>query len=230
MPYCFLENDSLGLVPEKDKYFIDFFGRGLSGSVHGKKSKLSKFSINNFYLKDVNVAYPDSAAISFARKYKERSGSMGGELLRRFNIILDYKNSKVTFKKNNHFRDPFGYNKSGIIIEQDGVRIVKEIKDNSKSKNNKSEVNFSRLPVLEADKFLLKPAFRIVELRPRSPATKAGLKLGDIILSVNGRNVYPLKMQEVNAFFRDKDGKRMTLLIDRDGVIMTFNFKLKSML
>ena len=224
------ENDSLGLVPEDNRFFIDFFGRGLSGSVHGKKSKVSMFSINNFHLNNVNVAYPDSAAISFARKFKERSGSMGGELLKRFNIILDYKNEKVTFKKNNRFNDPFEYNKSGIIIEQDGVRIVKEIENNSQFKNNQTQESLSRLSVIEAYKFMLKPAFRIVELRPGSPAERVGLKLGDIILSVNNKEVQHLKIQEVNAFFREKNGKLINLKIERDGVIMRFSFKLESLL
>lgn len=224
------ENDSLGLFPENNNYFIDFFGRGLSGSVHGKKSKVSKLSINDYHLNNVNVAYPDSAAVSFARKFKERSGSLGGELLRRFNIILDYKNEKVTFKKNSHFKDPFEYNKSGIIIEQDGVRIVKEIDEKSQFINNQSQESLSRLTVIEAYKFMLKPAFRIVELRPDSPAERAGLKLRDVILSVNSKNVNHLKMQEVNAFFREKNGKLIHLKIERDGVIMSFSFKLESLL
>ena len=224
------ENDSLGLVPENDNYFIDFFGRGLSGSVHGKKSKVSKFSINDYHLNNVNVAYPDSAAISFARSFKQRSGSMGGDLLRRFNIILDYKNAKVTFKRNKHFKDPFEYNKSGIIIEQDGVRIVNELENRSHYKFNDTQESSAIFPVIAAYKFKLKPAFKIVELRPDSPAERAGLKLGDVILSINNKNADHLKMQEVNSFFRDKHGKQITLKIDRGGVIMTFSFRLESLL
>src|SRR5690606_28863948 len=34
------ENESLGLIPENGNFFIDFLGKGLSGSVHGKRSKL----------------------------------------------------------------------------------------------------------------------------------------------------------------------------------------------
>lgn len=224
------ENDSLGLVPDNETYFIDFLGKGLSGSVHGKRSKLTKFSINNFQLHNVNVAYPDSAAVSFARKFKERSGSVAGELLKRFNIILDYGNAKVTFAKNSHFNDPFEYNKSGIILEQDGVRVIKERDDSTPFKIDQSEESLTRITVTEAYKFALKPIFRIVELRPDSPAERAGLKLGDIILKVNKKEVHNLKMQEVNSFFREEEGKLMLLRIERDGVIMDFHFKLESLL
>lgn len=224
------ENDSLGLVPENNSYFIDFLGKGLSGSVHGKRSKLKRFSINDFHIYNLNVAYPDSAAVSFARKFKERSGSMAGELLKRFNIIMDYKNTKVTFKKNKHFNDPFEYNKSGIILEQDGVRIVKEREQGSPFKNKRSNDEFSRLSVTVAYKFTLKPAFRIVELRSNSPAERAGLKLRDIILSINNKDVHNMKLQEVNTFFRAQNGKLIKLKINRNDVIMTFHFKLESLL
>lgn len=223
------EDSSLGLIPEKDSFFIDFLGKGLSGSVHGKRSKLKRFSIKNFHIDNLNVAYPDSAAVSFARKYKERSGSIAGELLKRFNIILDYKNSKVTFKKNQHYNDPFEYNKSGIILEQIGVRMVKERNQGSPYTNNQSDEEFSRLSVIEAFRFTLKPAFKIVELRTNSPSKRAGLKLGDVILVINNKDVYSLKLQEVNSYFRAPEGKTIKLKIERDGVIMNFQFKLESL-
>ncbi len=224
------ENESLGLIPENGNFFIDFLGKGLSGSVHGKRSKLKRFSINGFHVHNLNVAYPDSAAVSFARKFKARSGSMAGELLKRFNIVMDYKNSKVTFKKNRYFNDPFEYNKSGIVLEQDGVRVVKERDQGSQFKNDQSNEELSRLSVIEAYKFTLKPAFRIVELRANSPAERAGLMLGDVILTINNKEVHNYKLQEVNSFFRAQQGKLIKLKIDRDGVIMTFHFKLESLL
>lgn len=224
------ENESLGLVPEKDTYFVDFLGKGLSGSVHGKRSKIKRFSLEDFHLKNVNVAYPDSAAVSFARKFKERSGSMGGELLKRFNIIMDYKNAKVTFKKNKHFKVPFEYNKSGIVLEQDGVRVIKERESNTSSKTDRYGDNSYTITATENYKFVLKPAFRIVELRPGSPAERIGLMLGDVILSINNKDVNHLKMQEVHTLFKAEDGKLIKLKIERDGVIMRFNFKLESLL
>ena len=109
-----------------DKYFDDFLGRGLSGSVYGKRAKIDKFTLKNFELKSVNVAFPDSASIAYAKKIKGRNGSLSGEILKRFNIIFDYKKSKITLKKNSNFSNPFYYNKSGITLEHAGVRVLKE--------------------------------------------------------------------------------------------------------
>ena len=72
------EDDSKNIsLPEK--YFEDFLGRGLSGSVYGKRSKIDEVSFNKFKLKKVNVAYPDSSSITYARKVKNRNGSLGGK-------------------------------------------------------------------------------------------------------------------------------------------------------
>lgn len=142
---------------------------------------------------------------------------------------MDYKNTKVTFKKNQHFNDPFEYNKSGIILEQVGVRIVKETNQGSPYNNNQSNEEISRLSVIEAFKFTLKPAFKIVELRSDSPSERAGLMLGDMILAINNKAVHNLKLQQVNSYFRAPEGKIIKLKIERDGVIMNFQFKLESL-
>jgi len=61
------EDDSLG-IKSSDKYFYDFLGHGLSGSVYGKRSKVENFSLKNFVLDNVNVSYPDSTFINASLK------------------------------------------------------------------------------------------------------------------------------------------------------------------
>ncbi len=220
------EEDSLGMKPLNNKYFEDFLGKGLSGSVYGKRTKVKSFGLKSFVLKDVNVAFPDSTSISYARKHEERNGSISGELLKRFNIIMDYKNARVTLKKNNKFRSAFRYNKSGIVVEQDGIRVVKE-KQNvlSGSQNEPNEANTIFIDV--KFKYSLIPAFRIAELRKDSPAERAGLLIGDVVLSINGKDTYTMKLQDLIEIFSGDEDKLIKLGIERDYKPMRVNFRLE---
>jgi len=223
------EEDSLGMKPLNNKYFDDFLGKGLSGSVYGKRSKVKMFGLKSFVLENVNVAFPDSTSISYARKHEERNGSISGELLKRFDIIMDYKNARVTLKKNGQFKSPFHYNKSGITLEQTGVRVVKEkyVQKSTgpfgKTNEDNPVVNF-----LETFHFNLKPAFSIVELRENSPAAKAGLLIGDVILSINGKGAHTMTLQDITQIFCDDDDKLIRLVVERNDNPMRVNFRLEN--
>jgi hypothetical protein len=223
------EDIEKGILPSQNKYFEDYLGKGLSGSVYGKRSKIKSFSLQDFTFKDVNVAFPDSSSISTARNFKDRSGSISGELLKRFNIIFDYSNLKVTLKKNGNFKAPFHYNKSGIVLEQHGIRLVRELNDNTFNKVNGKSDDVQRIVFQASYKYTVKPAFTIVELRKNSPADKAGLLLDDVILTVNNRDVANLKMQEINNIFSDYDGKRIRIKLVRDGRVFKYEFKLEKL-
>ncbi|WP_111308092.1 aspartyl protease family protein [Confluentibacter sediminis] len=224
------ENDSLGIV-STGKYFDDFLGHGLSGSVYGKRSKIEAFSLKHFEFKLANVAFPDSASVSIATKFKDRNGSISGNILKRFNIIMDYNNNKITLKKNANFNTKFIYNRSGIELVHDGVRLVKEA-DNSSSRdrrmgNHISDENLNRLIFDSSYKISLKPSYAIAELRKGSPAERAGLMVGDVILSINGKQTYNFSLQDLTHMFYDDIGKRIKLKIDRGGIEKMYEFNLE---
>ncbi len=217
-------------IPAKN--YQDFLGRGLSGSLYGKRAKIESMSFGDFSLKRVNTAFPDSTSIVYARNFKERNGSVGGEVLKRFNIIIDYKNNRITLKKNGNFNSPFYYNKSGIVLEHHGVRVVKERDtgvDLFKRDNNVIEGG-SRFVISKKYRYVLSPAFVIVELRENSPAKRIGLKVGDVILNINNKDAHNYSLQEVIHLFYGEDGKRVSVLIDRNGIQMKFRFKLEPLL
>lgn len=226
------EDDNKGIIiPEKT--FDDFLGKGLSGSVYGKRAKVNAFYLDDFKLHDVNVAFPDSTSISYARKFKERSGSLSGEVLKRFNIIYDYGNGKITLKKNRFFSNSFYYNKSGITLEHDGVRVIKTLNkklDAGSFDSNNSSVSTHGIVLAGSYEYSLAPSFKIVELRIDSPAHKAGLKLGDVILNINNKHAHKYSMQDIMQMFCDKEGKRIKLLLDREGKQIPFTFKLENLL
>lgn len=217
------ENEELG-IKAGDKYFNDFLGYGLNGSVYGKRSKVDKFHLKGFELKKANVAYPDSSSVIFAKQIKNRNGSLSGNILKRFNVVFNYQKASVTLKKNKFFKQPFSYNKSGIELAHDGVRIVKEEGNVQKPRENLE--NRTHV-VFEAQyKMSLKPAYGIVELRENSPAEQSGLRKGDIVISVNGKQTYQYSLQEIMQMFQDETGKKMKLKVERNGVPLNFSFVL----
>ena len=221
------EDDSLH-IKSGDKYFDDFLGHGLNGSVYGKRSKVEAFTLNSFVLNNANVAFPDTESIFFAKQIKDRNGSIAGNILKRFNIIFDYRKALMTITKNSNFKEKFNYNKSGIELAHDGVRIIREIKK-SKIKAGSLQSSNDNIIVENQYKISLKPAYTIVELRNGSPAEKAGLNIGDVVLSINGRQTYQFSLHQIMHMFYDNDGKKIKIRVDREGVILNFSFKLKKL-
>lgn len=108
-------SDTLIKVP--DAATEVFLGKGLNGDIFGKLGKIPEIQIGNFVFSNPIVAFPDSISVGKSRGLDYRNGTIGAELLRRFNIIIDYPNKKITFTKNNNFNDPFKVNHCGIDIE-----------------------------------------------------------------------------------------------------------------
>lgn len=219
------------ILPPKN-YFQDFLGEGLSGAIYGKRSKIKALVIGQFELKEPTVSYPDAASIIFARKFKNRNGSLGASILKRFIVIFDYKNKKITLKKGSHFRDAFRYNMSGIELVHNGKVLVKE-KDNSNYRFplNNDNISTSKKLVLDYNyKFAFKPSYKIYKLRVNSPAYNAGLKVGDIVIKIDNKYTFGMSFDEIVAKFYQKENKRISIVIERNGKNYDYYFNLKDML
>lgn len=228
-------SDALWLFEDEEKhltsgdhYFDDFLGHGLNGSVYGKRSKIDGFSLKHFKLQNVNVAYPDAESIRFNNMMEGRSGSISGNILKRFNIIMDYSRAKITLKKNGNFKKQFSYNKSGIVLEYNGYRFVKTKSKDFEIKNQGRHQVSPNYTASNNYEISLKPAFSIVELRKDSPAARAGLLKGDVILYINGKSSYNYSLQQITQFFHGDNGKAIKLVVDRNGAKRTFNFRLEN--
>lgn len=223
-----LFNEEVFEINPTKKYFDDFLGQGLSGVVYGKRSKLSNLLIGNFKLEEVKVAYPDKKAIENIKFYKERDGSLGGELLIRFTVIIDYSSKKLYLKKNSHYKKPFHYNMSGISIKHDGVILIKE-KQGTPLNNSENEGAITiRLSTIY--NFYLAPRFVISEIRKGSPAELAGFKADDEIKTINGKAIHKYHLSEIIGLFASKAGKRITLKVNRNGILFTNKFNLLKVL
>ncbi|MEN8124114.1 MAG: aspartyl protease family protein [Bacteroidota bacterium] len=213
------------------KYFDDFLGKGLSGNIFGKRSKVDAFSIGNFTFENATVSFPDSLSIITAHQNKNRNGTLGAEILKRFNVVFDYQNQLITLKKNKRmFNKPFLYNKSGIELIHGGDMLISEKKGIVIPNNYNEDNNSAFTKVLYTYSLAYKPSYEISLIRKDSPALYAGLKEGDIILEINGKPAYEKRMEEIIHTFSSKEGKKIKMKIERNGNTMYFEFELKNLL
>ncbi len=231
-------SDALWLFhdPEKglevpDSNYEDFLGKGLSGNIFGKRTKLNGIRIGNFRLNEAKVAFPHKESLNAIVNLGDRNGSVGGEVLRRFHIIFDYVNNKITLSKNASFNAPFHYNLAGIDLQHNGVRyIAEQIADvNGVVTGDNKTFGNVQLLLENRTRLSLVPEIVVSGIRAGSPAEEAGLREGDIILAVNGRKVYGYKLQEILQMMNRKEGKRIRILIERYNKDLLFSFVLKDL-
>jgi len=110
------------------------------------------------------------------------------------------------------------YNGKQLVREED-VRTVSDAFNQNINQNN--SVNF-----ISSFSYKFKPSFRIRNVVEGSPADKAGLQEGDIILRINNTPAYELTLQKLIQRFQEKDNKRIRMTIERNGVRMKFEFRL----
>lgn len=221
------ENNKIKLP---DKNFPDFLGKGFSGDIEGHRAKIDKFSIEGFDFKKPIVSFPDSVSIRNVKMVPGRIGSVGGEILKRFTVVLDYKEKKLYLRKNSKFSEPFTYNKSGITIQHNGLQWVQETVHletvqvantiDELQDRNKNNNNFKY-------KFALKPVYEIVNVRKNSAAEKSGLRKGDIIVSLNKIQPYKYSLQEINNLLKSQEDLWINLEVERNSVVLKFRFKLE---
>ena len=98
-------------VPEE--HIEGSLGRGLSGDIPGYIGRVNSMKIGGFRLEEVIT--------SFTRRYskiprKGRVGTIGGELLSRFDAILHLKEKMIYLKPSEKFSENFEHNMSGIQL------------------------------------------------------------------------------------------------------------------
>lgn len=210
------------------KYFNDLLGEGLSGSIYGNRSRIPKLIIGNYEIERPTVSFLDTLSTQNARKLKERNGSIGGNILKRFKVWIDYPNKKITLRKNASFKNDFNYNMSGLDIVYNGKQLVKEevIKPVSDSFNNDIQTN-NTISFVANYTYKFKPSYIIKNVVKNSPADRAGLQAGDILSSINRKPVHSYKLNEIVSKMQERVNKKIIITILRYGSKQTFEFRLE---
>ena len=224
------ENSHPDIISPK-KFFDDFLGEGLSGSIYGKRAIIKGIVLGKFELEYPTVSFPDSLSIVHARKFKERNGSIGASILKRFTVTFDYKKSKIILKKGSAFNKPFRYNMSGIELVYYGKLLVKENNFSNFTLANNQKTTQNNMVIFDYNyKYSFKPTYKIFKLRKDSPAYNAGLMENDVVIKINGQYTYNLKLDEIVEKFYQKENTKINLVVERNGQDYEYQFRLKDML
>lgn len=124
-------------------------GQGLGGEISGMIGRLTKYEIGKYDFNEVLVSIPFEGSYSTAIKRGSRHGTVGGELLCRFNPTFDYFAGKLYLAKGKLYSKDFEFDMSGITL---GVKekfldslVVKHLDDESPA---------AEVGILEGDRIL----------------------------------------------------------------------------
>jgi hypothetical protein len=177
------------LLDKRRKLYVKE-AEGLGGKIDMKMTVVKEVKIGPYKFRNVPVyVFDDDYNIT---SYPYLGGLIGNDLLRRFNVILNYERRNIYLMPNKHYNDQFDYSYSGIELYYiDGEVLIGDVAKDS-------------------------------------PAEKAGIKEGDVVVSINnvfGTNLDRLKLALQSA------GERVRIIVKTEGdALKQYEFKVKSIL
>jgi hypothetical protein len=181
----------------QDNFINTVLGRGLAGTIEGWIGRVKNLDVGNIAFKNVLTFFTDTNSYNKNYVLAGRNGTIGGDLLGRFRVTIDYSHQMVYFEHNTSYKLPFEYNMAGFDIVGSGDLFEK---------------------------------IEVVNVIEKSPAYISGMRVGDIIIQINGRSGKELTVNEFNNILRSRPGKVIRLIILRDKVKKHFKFQLKRLI
>jgi hypothetical protein len=176
------------LLGKKRKLFAKE-AEGLGGKIDMHMTVIKEVKLGPYRFRNVPVyVFDDTYNIT---SYPFLAGLLGNDLLRRFNVIMNYERRDIYLVPNSHFNEPFDYAYTGIELYYIEGKII------------------------------------IGDVAKDSPAEVAGLKEGDVVVAVNKN--FNQNLQQYKAAIQTT-GDRLQLIIQREGNLIQFNLKVKSIL
>jgi hypothetical protein len=108
----------------KRKKMIVTVAEGIGGKTTMRLTTIREMKIGKYKFKRVpaHIFHDEYNVIS----YPLLGGLIGNDLLRRFNLIINYPEKEIHLRPNTHFKDPFDYSYTGIGMYLEEGRVVIE--------------------------------------------------------------------------------------------------------
>jgi len=162
---------------------------GVGGKVDMHMTVIKEMRMGPYRFKNIPVfVFDDTFNLT---SYPYLSGIIGNDILRRFNLILNYAKREFYFMPNSHYQEGFDYAYSGIELYYVDGQII------------------------------------LGDVATASPAEVAGLREGDILVGIN--NLLGANIQQYKTALQ-ASGEKVRVIVTRDGKLMEFSFKIKSIL
>jgi predicted aspartyl protease len=162
---------------------------GLGGKIDMYLTTMKEFKLGPYKFRNVPVnIFDDEYNVT---SYPHLGGLIGNDLLRRFNVILNYDKREIHLKPNSHYNDLFDYAYSGIELYYINGQII------------------------------------IGDVAKDSPAEKAGLLEGDVVVSVN--KIFTPSMTLYKAALQSA-GDKVKIIIQRNGQLLQYEIRVKNIL
>jgi hypothetical protein len=166
-------SDSTLFIPGKTIY--KSVAEGIGGKKEMSVTVVKKFKLGPYRFKQMpTYVFDDDFNVT---NYPFLGGLIGNDLLRRFNLIINYGKSEFHLLPNKSYQEPFDYAYTGFNMFQEGYDVI------------------------------------IMDVMKDSPADRAGLKDGDIIVSIG--NKFASNLQGYKDVLQ-QPGNRLNIVVSRD--------------
>ncbi|MBS1682281.1 MAG: aspartyl protease family protein [Bacteroidetes bacterium] len=134
----FLDSKSNNKIVVPPKNISGAVGRGLGGVIMGKIARIKKLKIGKYTIPEMIASFPDPGNYMDSLRAGSkvyRNGSLGGEVLSRFQVIFDFPHEKIYLKSNPSFKKKSYFNMSGLTVRAEGQKLrdfeITEVRENS---------------------------------------------------------------------------------------------------
>ncbi|WBA43612.1 aspartyl protease family protein [Hymenobacter canadensis] len=98
-----------------DKRLRSQLGRGLSGAINGYLGRVQGLQLGRYQLQTLLTSFPEANSAAL-RTDVPRNGNIGFELLKRFDLVIDYSRRAVWLRPNALYHDPFEHDMCGLEL------------------------------------------------------------------------------------------------------------------
>ncbi len=185
-----LETDSDPRLHLPENTVSGVVGRGLGGAITGKIGRIYSIELGNRVIKNVLANFPDPDSYYPDTLFLSRV-DRNGTL---GGELLSRFTVIFNFPNEKIYLKPNNQLKRGFYYNMSGLNI----------RAKGASLNM----------------FEVTEVRQGSAGERAGVLPGDLIISINKLPTSSMRLEQINALFNSKPGRKLKLVISREGVTL----------